>query len=95
MRKRNHAAIGNYIRKCREKSGLSQGDVADALGYSTAQFISNWERGLASPPLTTLPRLQKLIGIKVNTFINLYVAETRRMIRQEMRRHVEETYGRN
>ena len=82
--KRNHESIGRYIRQCREKSGRTQAEIAKALGYSTAQFVSNWERGLSVPPFAALPRLNSLIRLNVKNFINLYVAETGRMIRSEM-----------
>jgi transcriptional regulator with XRE-family HTH domain len=34
------------IQKARINAGLSQRDVAEFLGYSTPQFISNWETTL-------------------------------------------------
>ena len=52
--------IGNFFKSARETSGLTQKQVADHLSYSTAQFISNWERGLSAPPMETLPTLTKL-----------------------------------
>ena len=46
--------LGPFLKKARSKMGLSQRDVADKLGYTSPQFISNVERGLCSPPLKKL-----------------------------------------
>lgn len=37
-------SIGTLLKEIRIKSNLSQRDVSEALGYTTAQFVSNWER---------------------------------------------------
>lgn len=42
---------------------LSQREVANALGYSTPQFISNWERGISNPPISIVKELAKLYKI--------------------------------
>jgi len=44
----NHK-LGNYLKKMRLEAGLSQGDVASAMGYQSNQFISNVERGVCTP----------------------------------------------
>ncbi|RYZ67224.1 MAG: XRE family transcriptional regulator [Proteobacteria bacterium] len=49
--------FANYLRELRNAAGLSQGDVAKIMGYSSAQFISNWERGLSLPPVTALRQI--------------------------------------
>ena len=55
--------FGIYLRKLREKQKLSQGEVATAMGYKSPQFISNWERGLSSPPLKALVKLADIYDI--------------------------------
>lgn len=55
--------LGKFFKDRRTKAGLTQSDVAVALGYSTAQFISNWERGQSQPPMNVLPQLCKLLAI--------------------------------
>jgi transcriptional regulator with XRE-family HTH domain len=39
------AAVSEQWREFRERVGLTQKEVSDALGYTTPQFISNVERG--------------------------------------------------
>lgn len=41
----NRKAIGNRIRKIRERKGLKQGDVASVLGFKTSNPISKIEKG--------------------------------------------------
>lgn len=55
--------VGKYLREKRLKAGLTQWDVAHHLHYSTAQFVSNWERGVSLPPLEALPKLASLFGV--------------------------------
>ena len=58
-----HKLVGTYLKSAREKAGLTQHSVAHTLKYSTAQFVSNWERGVSLPPLNILPRLADILGI--------------------------------
>lgn len=39
------------VKRIRYKKNLSQKDLADKLGYESAQFISNIERDIAGIPL--------------------------------------------
>ena len=52
--------LGEILKTLREKAGLTQSDAASALGYTTPQFISNVERGIAMPPIKTIPKLARL-----------------------------------
>lgn len=55
--------VGDFLRKRRTQAGLTQSELAELLSYSSAQFISNWERGLCLPPLEVLPKLCDLCDI--------------------------------
>lgn len=55
--------LAKYLKQKRIDSGLTQKDVSKFLGYSTPQFISNWERGLTDPPADTLSDLRRLYNI--------------------------------
>ena len=69
-----------YLKKARQKSGLSQGDVAKELGYSSPQFISNWERGLSSPPLDTLSDLVRIYSIPGKELVDVMLNETKQSL---------------
>ncbi|MFZ4404824.1 MAG: helix-turn-helix domain-containing protein [Pseudobdellovibrionaceae bacterium] len=56
--------LSEILKSKREAAGLSQGDVAGKLNYSTPQFVSNWERGLSAPPMYALKKLAHLYNIE-------------------------------
>lgn len=72
MRK-NH--LGKYLQKKRIKSDLTQIEVAKKLGYSSAQFISNFERGLCSPPLKQMKKLTSLYELDPAEVIDIMMKE--------------------
>lgn len=55
--------LADFLRQKRIESGHSQMDVAKKLGYTSPQFVSNWERGLSSPPIHTLRKLTEFYKI--------------------------------
>ncbi len=69
--------LSDYLKQKRMDSGLSQLDVAKTLGYSSPQFVSNWERGLVSPPLETIATLIDLYKIPSHEVIERILGETR------------------
>ena len=70
-KRRHFQSTGLLLKRKRLEQGLTQADVSSSLGYSTAQFISNWERGISFPPLSALPVLCRLYGIPRDTMIDL------------------------
>lgn len=65
--------FGPWLKKKREKAGLTQRKVGEELSYTTAQFVSNWERGLILPPFPTLKELSKLYGFTLKDLEPVYV----------------------
>lgn len=53
----------SQLKRLREKAGLSQSEVAEAMGYESGQFISNWERGISHPPIKDIRKLAKIYKI--------------------------------
>lgn len=78
---RNHSKVAKYLKTCRTKAGVSQGKIAKSLGYSSAQFVSNWERGKSMPPLNAMAKLAKLIKLDPTHVVDLYVEETGRILK--------------
>lgn len=62
--------FGAYLKTRRESAGLSQAQVAESLGYSSPQFISNWERDLARPPMKALQSLAKMYAVSRDDIYN-------------------------
>lgn len=68
-----HNEIGLVIKQAREAKKLTQKDVSNALGYASAQFISNWERNLSLPPKDKLRKLSEVVGLKFERLKSLYI----------------------
>jgi len=61
--------IGNEIKKLRQKNGLTQEELADRCELSKG-FISQIERDLASPSISTLSDLLQCLGTDLKNFFN-------------------------
>jgi transcriptional regulator with XRE-family HTH domain len=77
---RRYEDVGAYLQTARQKSGLSQRQVADTLGYSSAQFISNFERGIAVPPLKKLKVLVRMYKLSVPELMERILVAERRLM---------------
>lgn len=64
--------IGEYLKRARERAGVTQQTVAHAAGLTTPQYVSNIERGV-SPPSVEFLRiilcLYEITGKEVATVI--------------------------
>jgi ribosome-binding protein aMBF1 (putative translation factor) len=74
---RNFDRQAKLLRNARESRGLTQRQLADALKFSSAQMISNWERALCGPPLKSIPKLCKILGINRRDLILKVMADKR------------------
>ena len=52
----------------REKAGKSQGDLADRAGLSRT-YLNQLEAGRRDPSLSTLTRLARALGVKLEALI--------------------------
>jgi transcriptional regulator with XRE-family HTH domain len=76
--------LGVYLRNKRMKAQLSQTEVSEALGYTSPQFVSNFERGLCSPPLPKLKVLMSLYKIPLREMTEKLIDQQRRYLSQEL-----------
>lgn len=83
--KKRFADIARVLKDARRKANLSQYEVAERLGYGSAQFISNWERGLAAPPLMVLSRIAKMYNVNGEDLFQLILKDTEYQMRREFR----------
>lgn len=81
MKKRGQLAV--FLKEKRVQAGLTQSQVAEKLGYSSPQFVSNWERGLANPPVFILRDLTKMYKVSADEMFNLLLAEVERDLHKE------------
>jgi transcriptional regulator with XRE-family HTH domain len=61
--------IGSRIREYRLLRGMTQQDIADALGESSGRVIYNWEKGIGRPDCDKLARLCDLLGVSADELI--------------------------
>ena len=61
--------IGEQIKKYRNIKGMTQQDIADALGESSGRVIYIWEKGIGRPDCDKLARLCDLLGVSADELI--------------------------
>jgi transcriptional regulator with XRE-family HTH domain len=81
-----HLKLAHFLKNKRIVSGFSQKDVATQLGYSTSQFISNWERGISQPPLSTLRKLALVYKIDADQMFNAVLEATIAQVEMDLKR---------
>lgn len=84
MKSKNDFSV--FLKNKRIAAGHSQKDVADKLGYSTPQFISNWERGISQPPVNSLKRLADLYNTSADELFEVALATTIQEVSQDLKR---------
>lgn len=68
--------LSKFLKQKRLQAGLSQGEVAKRLGYTSPQFVSNWERGLSRPPAATLRKIAQIYNIATNEMFDVVLQAT-------------------
>ena len=67
LRKRGDRVVarfrGDRLAAAREDAGMTQAELALAIGVSAAQRIANWERGDEQPRPNFIPVLARAVGI--------------------------------
>ncbi len=72
-------SIGSKIKQLRQKSGLTQEQLATRLSVSP-QSVSKWENSVAMPDITILPLLAGEFGVSIDELFDLTVEEKFRRI---------------
>ena len=86
MQQQDGNKLAQFLKEKRTLSGLSQKDVATRLGYSTSQFISNWECGVSQPPINTLRTLALMYKISAEEMFNVLLEETIVQVEADLKR---------
>lgn len=68
--------FGKFLKQKRVHADLTQAQVAKSLGYKTSQFVSNWERGLSTPPAFVIKKIAELYRIDAKELLNLLIEIT-------------------
>lgn len=85
MLNQDNVVVAKFLRRCRIKKRLSQGDVAKKLGFEGPQYVSNWECGLSLPSMKYIADICKIYGIP-----NI---QLRKMISEVKERKIARRYG--
>ena len=81
--------LGNKIATLRKKMEMTQKELADILSIS-AQSISKWETGQASPDVTMLPKIAEIFGVSIDELFDLTIEQ--KLNRLENRLDFEEDF---
>lgn len=82
MKNSHFETLSKYLYEKRLAKEITQGNLARVLGYASPQFISNWERGLAKPPLSTLKKMIKILDLDVDELLTILMKIEERRIRE-------------
>ena len=62
--------LGGKVREVREKRGLTQEELALAIGNGSKQYISSIENGAKNITIDVLCRIANALNVKVNDLIS-------------------------
>lgn len=62
--------IAPFVKRMREERGMTQGELADAVGFATSCFISRIEDGLAMPSRKQLAAIADALGVSYHRLVN-------------------------
>lgn len=77
---------GHIWKEARQRAALTQAEVAEVLGYTSGQFISNVESGRCRFPGHQLAKLQKLYRLKTSEILNIVLKEEEEALREAFSR---------
>ena len=80
------SSLAELLKEKRIVANLSQWEVAKKLGYTTPQFVSNWERGVSTPPVQVLNNIADLYGTSSDELFEALLFATIQKIKKELRR---------
>lgn len=67
--------LKDLIKRKRLEKKYSQAKLAKILGYSSGQFVSNWERGESCPPIDRLAKMSLIFDLDRKILIELFLKE--------------------
>jgi transcriptional regulator with XRE-family HTH domain len=77
--------LSEYLKNARMEKCLTQSEVAIRLGFTSAQFVSNWERGITCPSVSTISKLIKIYSLDSNEVFRLCIQGAEQNLRRAMK----------
>ena len=78
-------SFGTFLKQKRLEKGLTQKELAGIL-FVSESTISKWEKDVAHPDITLLPRLSEILGVTEHELITASVDEQARIEKAEAKR---------
>lgn len=96
MKGGSHKMLSKNLKIFRERKGLTQENVAEALNV-VRQTISKWEKGISVPDADMLIRLAEILDVSVSELIGSDVTDEKNedMIAVELARVADQLASRN
>lgn len=69
-------AIGKRIAQARKQAGLTQEELMELIGRKNVKSISDWERGISTPPKKTLEKIANICGVSFDSIYTANDAQT-------------------
>ncbi|MBE6782664.1 MAG: helix-turn-helix domain-containing protein [Ruminococcaceae bacterium] len=79
--------IGNKIKALRKSRGITQEQLAEAIGISF-QAVSKWENNIALPDITLVPLIANYFGVTMDELFDFSLAE----MENEVKKIVDDAY---
>lgn len=76
--------LGHYLKEKRLSSGFTQTELATQLGNVHTQFVSNWERGLCSPPNHCFQKLIEVLQLNRDKLVKVMLADSKKIIAEKV-----------
>ncbi|MNJ94612.1 HTH-type transcriptional regulator ImmR [compost metagenome] len=78
--------LSDFLKEKRLAANLTQAEVAHKMGYSSPQFVSNWERGVSNPPVETLKELAKLYNASIDDIYEILLKSSIEEVERNLRK---------
>lgn len=75
---------GKILKTAREKVKMTQSQLAEKMGYSNPQFISNWERNTCGLPARKAKLFCKITGMSPRAMEALLIAEVTGKVKKRL-----------
>ncbi len=87
--------VASFLKDARIQAGLTQKEVAEHLGYSTAQFVSSWERAEREPPMNVIWKLASLYHLSAEKIFETMLLYRTQALSIELRAEFDAAKPRN
>lgn len=78
--------LAELLAEKRIAANLTQKEVAEQLGYETAQYVSNWERGISQPPVQSLKKIAYLYRTSAQELFETFLLNTVHKTQNDLKR---------